>query len=134
MTDQIRRYRLPGNTLLKRMSGVIALLFLLSACADKSSYVKMVDDSIKDDITIEKINERINSESGLKELQVLGENETDEYMKLRYRVVWFDNDGFEIESIATKWMEFPVYKNASFSIHIVAPNKNAVDYRLFINK
>jgi uncharacterized protein YcfL len=116
------------------MSGVIALLFLLSACADKSSYVKMVDDSIKDDITIEKINERINSESGLKELQVLGENETDEYMKLRYRVVWFDNDGFEIESIATKWMEFPVYKNASFSIHIVAPNKNAVDYRLFINK
>jgi len=134
MTDQIRSYRDSGRALAKRVAGLIALLFLLSACADKSSYVKMVDDSIKDDITIEKINERINSESGLKELQVLGENETDEYMKLRYRVVWFDKDGFEIESIATKWMEFPVYKNASFSIHIVAPNKQAVDYRLFINK
>lgn len=118
----------------KKAAGLTVLLFLLTACADKSSYVKMVDDSIEDDITIEKINERINSESGLKELQVLGENETDEYMKLRYRVVWFDKDGFEIESIGTKWMEFPVYKNASFSIHIVAPSKNAVDYRLFINK
>jgi len=110
------------------------MALLLGGCSGKSSYVKVVDDSIEDDITIEKINERINSESGLKELQVLGENETDEYMKLRYRVVWFDKDGFEIESISSKWTEFPVYKNASFSIHIVAPNKRAKDYRLFINK
>ncbi len=113
---------------------LVAIVLLFSACADKTSYVKVVDDSIKGDIAIEKISERINSESGLKELQVLGENETDKYMKLRYRVVWFDKDGFEIESIASNWVELPVYKNANFTIHIVAPNKNAVDYRLFINK
>lgn len=113
---------------------LIALTLFLGGCADKTSYVKVVDDSIEDDISIEKINERINSVSGLKELQVLGENETDEYMKLRYRVVWFDKDGFEIDSISKNWTELPVYKNANFSIHIVAPNKRAADYRLFINK
>ena len=119
---------------MRRWIWLAALVLVMGGCADKSSYVKVVDESIEDDITIEKISERIDSESGLKELQVLGENETDEYMKLRYRVVWFDKDGFEIESISSKWTELPVYQNASFSIHIVAPNKRATDYRLFINK
>jgi len=119
---------------MKKWIFLTAVTLLLSGCADKTSYVKVVDDAIKDDITIEKISERINSESGLKELQVMGENETDEYMLLRYRVVWFDKEGFEIDSIAKNWTELPVYKNADFTIHIVAPNKNAADYRLFINK
>jgi len=120
--------------MIKRVLWLVALAFMFSACADKSSYIKVVDDSIKGDISIEKITERVNRESGLKELQVLGENETNDYMKLRYRVVWFDKDGFEIKSIGENWREFPVYKKANFTIHIVAPNKAAKDYRLFINK
>jgi len=119
---------------MRRWLWLTVWVLLFSGCADKASYVKVVDDSISDDISIEKIIERINSESGLKELQVMGENETDEYMKLRYRVVWFDAEGFEIDSIGKNWTELPVYKNANFTIHIVAPNKNATDYRLFINK
>ncbi len=119
---------------MRRWIWLTVFVLLFSGCADKTSYVKVVDDSISDDISIEKITERINSESGLKELQVMGENETDEYMKLRYRVVWFDEEGFEIDSIAKNWTELPVYKNANFTIHIVAPNKKATDYRLFINK
>ena len=119
---------------MKRWIWLIAIALFFSACADKTSYVKVVDNSISGDISVEKISERINSESGLKELQVMGENETDKYMKLRYRVVWFDKDGFEIDSIAKNWRELPVFKNANFTIHIVAPNKKATDYRLFINK
>ncbi len=119
---------------MKKWIWIIAAAVLLSGCADKSSYVKVVDDSIKRDISIEKISERVNSESGLMELQVQGENDTDEYMKLRYRVEWFDKDGFAIESIGTNWTEFSAYKNANFTIHIVAPNKKVTDYRLYINK
>ena len=113
---------------------IAILTVLISGCADKSSYVKVVDPSIAKEISIEKISERVNKESGLKELQVLGINESRDYMKLRYRVVWFDKDGFEIKSIGENWMELPAYKNANFTIHIVAPSKEAVDYRLFINK
>lgn len=119
---------------MKRLVWIAVLALMLGGCAEKGSYIKVVDNSIKGDITVEKITERVNSESGLKELQVLGENETNDYMKLRYRVVWFDKDGFEIESIGQNWTEFPVYKNANFTIHIVAPNKKATEYRLFINK
>lgn len=112
---------------------IAAVALMVSGCADKNSYVKVVDDSIKGDIVVEKIDTRI-SESGLMELQVMGDNKTQEYMKLRYRVVWFDKDGFEIKSLSQNWTELPVYKNANFTINAVAPSPKAADYRLFINK
>ena len=119
---------------MKRLIWIMAMAVMFSGCAEKGSYVKVVDDSIKDDIKIENIIERVNSDSGLKELQIMGENESRDYMKLRYRVVWFDKEGIEVKSISENWREFPVYKNADFTIHVVAPNEKAVKYRLFINK
>ena len=118
---------------MKNWLWIAAIAVMFSGCADKSSYVKVVDESIKKDISVEKISTRV-SDSGLMELQIMGDNTSSEYMKLRYRVVWFDKDGFEIKSISENWTEFPVYKNANFTINVVAPNKKAADYRLFINK
>ena len=106
---------------------------MLGGCAHESK-VKVVDNSVETDVSIIDIKERVNTDSGLKELQVMGENKTDDYMKLRYRVVWFDKEGFEIESIGSKWAELPVYKNANFTIHVVSPSKNAADYRIFIDR
>jgi len=111
---------------------VFALLLIFGGCADKS-YVKVVDDSVKGDIDIESIKDRVR-EDGLKEVQVMGENDTDEYILLRYRVVWQDKDGFEIPSISSSWTELPVHKNANFSINVIAPNKKAQEYQVFINK
>ena len=119
---------------MKIWSTLLLFGLLFVGCADKTSYVKIVDPSVSKDISVEKISERVNKESGLKELQVMGENDSDDYILLKYRVVWYDKDGFNIKAIGENWMDFPVYKNADFTIHIVAPNKNATDYRLFINK
>ena len=119
---------------MKFLSTIFILGILFSGCAENSSYVKVVDPSISRNISVEKISERVNKESGLKELQVMGENDSNDYMLLKYRVVWYDKDGFEIKAIGDKWMELPVYKNADFTIHVIAPTKNATDYRLFINK
>ena len=117
---------------MKIYSLLFAFLLMFAGCAEKS-YVRVVDSSIKGDIDIETINERVR-EDGLKEIQVMGENDTDEYMLLRYRVVWQDKDGFEVPSISSNWTDFPVHKNSNFTINVVAPNAKAVDYQLFINK
>ncbi len=117
---------------MKLFSLIIALLLMFSGCADKS-YVKIVDSSVDSDIDIEDIKERVR-EDGLKEIQVNGENDTNEYILLRYRVVWQDEDGFEVPSISSNWVDFPVHKNANFTINVVAPNEKAHDYQLFINK
>jgi len=117
---------------MKIYSLIFVVLIVLSGCASKS-YVKVVDSSVSRYIDIDDVKERIR-EDGLKELQVSGENETDEYILLRYRVEWKDKDGFEVPSISTNWRDLPVHKNANFSINIIAPNKKAYDYQLFIDK
>lgn len=117
---------------MKAYSLLFALLLIFGGCAEKS-YVKVVDDSIDGDIDVESIIDRVR-EDGLKEVQVMGENDTDEYMLLRYRVIWQDKDGFEIPSISSSWKDFPVHKNASFTINIIAPNKKAQEYQIFINR
>jgi len=121
--------------MMKKWLLVIGVIFLFSGCADKTrSYAKVVDNALKQEIKITDIKERVNSDSGLKQLQIIGENKTDDYMKIRYRVEWFDKDGFKIDSIGEKWSELPAYKNANFTISIIAPTKSAAKYHLYINK
>ena len=116
-----------------KVSGLLfVFLLIFGGCAEKS-YVRVVDDSVKGDIDIEDVKERVRKD-GLKEIQVRGENDTDEYILLRYRVVWQDQDGFEIPSISSNWTDFPVHRNADFTINVIAPNKDARDYQIFINK
>ena len=111
---------------------VFVILITFVGCADKS-YVKIVDSSVSRYIDIEDVKERVR-EDGLKEIQISGENETNEYILLRYRVTWKDKDGFEIPSLSSNWTDVPVHKNAEFSINVIAPNEKAHDYQLFINK
>ena len=106
---------------------------ILGGCAHDTK-IKVVDNRVERDVSIVDVKQRVNTNSGLTELQVMGENKTNDYIKLRYRVVWFDKEGFEIESIGSKWAELPVYKNANFTIHIVSPSNKAVDYRIFIDR
>jgi len=121
--------------MIKKLLLIVGIVLLFTGCAaNKPSYAKVVDNSLKSDITITDIKERVNSDSGLKQLQIMGENDTDEYMKIRYRVEWYDKDGFKIDAIGEKWSELPVYQNANFTISIIAPNKSATEYHLFINK
>ena len=117
---------------MKKYSLIVALFIIFSGCAQKS-YVKIVDSSVSRYIDIEDVKERVR-EDGLKEIQISGENETNEYILLRYRVEWKDKDGFEIPSISSNWVDLPVHKNAEFSINVIAPNAKAYDYQLYINK
>ena len=118
------------------MKKIIAIVFTLSVfiagCASKS-YVKFVDNSIENYIEVTDVKKRT-LENGLLEIQIDGVSLTSKYKLFKYRVVWEDKDGFEIKSITSNWQNFSAYKNASFKINAVAPNKNAVEYQLYINK
>jgi len=121
--------------MIKKWLLVLSVALLFAGCAThNSSYAKVVDNTLKGDITITDIKERVNSDSGLKQLQITGDNETDKYMKVRYRVEWYDKDGFKLDAIGEKWSELPVYKNATFTISVIAPSKAATDYHLYIDR
>jgi len=112
----------------------IALIISLfiGGCADKS-YVKIVDNKVSNVITITDTKKRIR-EDGFLEVQVVGENTTNEYALFRYRVTWQDKDGFDIPSITSKWQDFPAHKNAEFHINTIAPTMRATDYKIYLDK
>ena len=118
---------------MKKISLIIIMLsIIIGGCASKS-YVKFVDNSIENYITVKKVNKRI-LENGFTQVQIMGENETSKYMLFKYRVTWQDKDGFEVKSISSNWTEFSAHKNATFNINIIAPNKKAIDYQIYINR
>ena len=112
----------------------IALIISLfiGGCADKS-YVKIVDNKVDNVIEITKTTKRIR-EDGFLEVQVVGENTTNEYALFRYRITWQDKDGFDIPSITSKWQDFPAHKNAEFYINSIAPTMKATNYKIYLNK
>lgn len=110
--------------------GLFTALLILG-CAAKPN-VQFVNNSISRDISIEGVRERMVGQ--LKEIEVYGENESGDYMKFRYRVVWKDKDGFEIPSLSSKWTDFSVYKNTPYQFSSIAPSVDAVEYMIYINK
>lgn len=111
------------------LSFILGLLIL--GCTPKPN-VAFVENSISRDISIEGVRERMVGQ--LKEIEVYGENKSDEYMKFRYRVVWKDKDGFEIPSLSSMWTDFSVYKNTPYQFSTIAPSIDAVEYMIYINK
>lgn len=111
---------------------VLAITLLVGGCADKS-FVRVVDNEMSDVIQVTDVKKRI-SEDGFLEVQIVGENTTDEYALFRYRITWLDKDGFEIPSLTSKWQNFPAHKNADFHINAIAPTMKATDYKVYLNK
>ena len=109
----------------------IGLMFLVLGCAPQPN-VKFVENSISSDISVEGVRERMKGQ--LKQIEVYGENESGDYRKFRYRVVWKDKDGFEVKSLSSSWQDFSVFKKTPYQFSVIAPSIDAVDYMIYVDE
>ncbi len=72
----------------------------------------------------------ITNEDGYRELQIDGHNRSGSIRRFRYRVDWFDAKGFIIQSQTTAWLRASVMGRSTFSIKVVAPTTDAVDFKM----
>lgn len=119
-----------------RFIGYIAFLVLIfGGCAKEpkmnDSIVKVISNCGNSDIVVSDIKGRKKSD-GFMQAQVIGENRSDSYQLLEYQVIWFDKEGFKIESILSKWQTVPAYANQPFQINATSPNTKATTFRLYI--
>jgi len=115
---------------------LIALILLVLTGCNKSpepndQIVKIVSSCGNHSISISDIKGRKKSD-GFMQAQVIGLNSSDSYEKLEYRVVWFDKQGFKIESILSKWKSIPAFANQPFHINAVSPSTKAKTFRIYI--
>ena len=97
------------------------------------SKATIIGSFLGDEISITGIKTRTNRGGGT-EVQVTGVNDTSLYKKLQYRIEWFDNNGFLIDTVMSKWTDFPAYGNSEFGFKAVAPKAAAVDFRITIRE
>jgi len=103
--------------------------------ADKRAYSKarIIDSYLAYEISITGVKTLTNT-GGLMEVQLTGINSTSSYKKLEYRIEWLDNNGFLIETVMSRWTDFPAYGNSVFGFRAVAPKAAAVDFRINIRE
>jgi len=90
-------------------------------------------DLIGEGISVTKATTRRN-EAGLMELQVEGFNKSYRTKRFRYRVEWLDASGFLIETKTSVWLPMSAMGKSPFSFKVVAPQPEAVDFRMDTRK
>jgi len=118
---------------------VVSSLLLLGGCAASSS-PKPKGDSVVNVIQQECGNSEIiikdikgrKKPDGFMQVQVIGESNSNTYQRLEYRIVWFDKNGFTIDTILSNWRVVPAYAHQPFSINVVSPSTKAKTFRLYI--
>ena len=74
------------------------------------------------------------NDAGFLELYVNGYNKSYQTKRFRYRVEWLDEDGLMIETKTSVWLPMSATGKSPFSIKVVAPRLQAVNFRMDTRK
>lgn len=122
---------------MNKITASIALAaFLLSGCGEPtpgSNIATVTDSCIAGTIKITDIKGK-KQPDGFMKTQITGQNTSNSYKQLEYKIVWLDQDGFAIKSLLSNWRKFPADANQPFYITNISPNTKADDFRLYIRE
>ena len=72
----------------------------------------------------------LQNSSGFMVVQIRGRNESVAKRLFEYKAEWLDANGLILDTVTDNWMPISVPANSAFSFKVVAPRKQAVDYRI----
>ncbi len=115
---------------------LIATLLTFSACSNNyqpDPRVKIIGHCSNSAMLVSDVNAMMRDD-GFMQTQITGENLTSSYFKVEYKIVWFDENNFKIDSILSNWAEIPAYAEQPFYINVTAPSNKAKTFRLYLKK
>lgn len=128
----------PFNQSLLRGLGVAVLSIGLVACGsmgkttEAPSTSKVTFSNTKISQRLE-VNDRFVQPVGnFKKMHAVVTNTWHADVTFDYRVIWYDNQGIEIDPGSSAWQPAMLTPKSEKSIESVAPNQNAMDYKLNI--
>ena len=74
------------------------------------------------------------NDAGFLELHINGYNRSYQTRRFRYRVEWLDENGFLLESKTSVWLPASAMGKSPFSLKVVAPRTQAVNFRMDTRK
>jgi|SaaInl0LU_22_DNA_1037365.scaffolds.fasta_scaffold01060_7 uncharacterized protein YcfL len=119
--------------MLKIALGYIFIL-MLAGCSS-SDFVPSWQYKIKntsDSIKVIELSEFL-SQSKLLQVSFNVKNGSNITKKFRYKIVWFDNQKQPIDTLLSNWKNVAISGNNNVYLSVIAPNENAVNYKVLIN-
>jgi uncharacterized protein YcfL len=74
------------------------------------------------------------NEAGMLELYVLGYNDSVLVRRFQYKVEWVDKEGLPVDTKTSTWLPMSASPKTTFSIKVVAPRAEAVDFKMDTRK
>ena len=122
----------------KSLAIALSLVLLAGGCASSApkpkgeSVVNVVEPACgNSEIVIKEVRGKRRKDSFMV-VQVRGENTSGKYRRLEYKILWFDKNGFQIDTILSNWTVVPAYANQPFAISTVSPSPEARKFRIYI--
>lgn len=114
----------------------VAMLFLgctKSPQIDPNARYITISSSLKSDISLGDL--RYESKSvGLMRVQYTLINSSANSAGIVYRVQWFDNAGFEIKGLTSKWRAADIGPKQSIVLSSIAPSQKASSFHIYVDK
>jgi uncharacterized protein YcfL len=74
------------------------------------------------------------NDAGFLELHINGRNRSQFTRRFQYRVEWLDESGLMIQTKTSVWQRYSAMGKSPFSLKVVAPRKEAVNFRMDTRK
>ncbi len=74
------------------------------------------------------------NDAGFLELHINGHNRSQFTRRFQYRVEWLDENGLLIQTKTSVWQRYSAMGKSPFSLKVVAPRKEAVNFRMDTRK
>lgn len=118
-----------------------ALAFLLSGCTQGPVIAQQISDphvvienpSLYEWLEFDTIN-YIRRDDGMLQFEAAFRNFSDRKRVLAYRVDWYDENGFAIKTILSKWTIVQVEERRNLIIHGISPTDKTQDFKIRLQK
>lgn len=125
---------------MKKFILAVLAIFIFFGCSDKQKEITLEyinthknivieDDSILKWLIIENIASLVRAD-GMLEVEIATKNINSKSNTVAYKIDWFDENGFVIETILSKWKLLQIEGKRNAIIHGISPSQNAVSYKI----
>jgi uncharacterized protein YcfL len=123
--------------LMKKMMSLFIFIFgiILGGCSTVQLLDRriIVSDDIASDVHIVDVRCR-KTNSNYNTIQANVKNLTSAELPLQWKVVWFDINGIEIDSITSTWNDYAIQPGDIIALKHTAPSLDAIDARIYIRQ
>ncbi len=117
------------------LPALCALILPLTGCSSKNNDPRLLlAPSVQNNIRVLTLEQGTSASGGARMMAEVENRKKRSKQKLEYRVEWFEENGFPVETVSSRWNFFSLLPESKHTITTVSPRPEASQFRLHIKE